>query len=213
MTLAFSFMRNYFSAEMGSYHSLLSAIKACAPDDDEQHLVWRRRAYVWRKLGKVLPDGPESTRGSGAGKRYAAATIPLIGVLLRLADKYPSTEGLDAVSRALERNIRTNPAFSRKWDAALAQAEEWDKQTRESVRKWFNESTSQGLTGPVPKATAPVKEDQTYLTIAFPTPVRDDFAVRCGNTPIFTEDDIDIYVLDLDYVFLCMFHNEDFRLT
>ena len=190
-------MRNYFSAEMGSYHSLLSAIKACAADDDEQHLVWRRRAYVWRKLGKVLPDGPESTRGSGAGKRYAAATIPLIAVLLRLADKYPSTEGLDAVSRALERNIRTNPAFSRKWDAALAQAEEWDKRTRESVRK----------------TTARIKEDQTYLTIAFPTPVRDDFAVRCGNTPIFTEDDIDIYVLDLVFVFRSMFHYGDFRLT
>ena len=202
-------MRNYLSAEMGGYHSLLSAIKACAPDDDEQHLVWRRRAYVWRKLGKVLPDGPESARGSGAGKRYAAATIPLIAVLLRLADKYPSTEGLDAVSRALERNIRTNPTFSRKWDAALAQAEEWDKQTRKSVYK----STSQGLIGPVPKATAPIKEDQTYLTIAFPTPARDDFAVRCGNTPIFTEDDVDIYVLDLDFVFQCMFDDEGFRLT
>jgi hypothetical protein len=198
---------------MAGYRSLLAAIEACAPEDDQQHLIWRRRAYVWRKLSKILPDGPGSSRGTGARKRYAAAAIPRMAVLLRISDKFPATEELDAISRALEQNLTANPTFSRRWAAALAEAEAWSQDIKKKLSnvdwKQFPEyvrSMTQSENTYQDKEEEQTKDQgRTYLTIAFPTPVRGDFTVRCGNAPIMTPDDLDIYVLDLGFVFERMF--------
>ena len=173
---------------MAVFHSLLHAIELCAPEDDEEHLVWRRRAYVWRKLGKILPDGDGGTRGSGASKRYAASAIPRIAVLLRISNRLSSVEMLDEISQAMQRNLTRNPPFARHWTTALRRAEEWAK----------------GAGGEGEAANNRGKENRTYLTIAFSNKVH-DLVVRCGDSPIFTDDDTDIYVLDLSFIFECMF--------
>jgi hypothetical protein len=176
---------------MAVFHSLLHAIELCAPEDDEEHLVWRRRAYVWRKLGKILPDGDGGTRGSGASKRYAASAIPRIAVLLRISNRLSSVEMLDEISQAMQRNLTRNPLFARHWTTALRRAEEWAKEPAEEV--------SSGTTEEIP-----AKGSKTCLTIAFSNHVH-DLVVRCGDSPIFTDDDADIYVLDLSFIFECMF--------
>jgi hypothetical protein len=177
--LAFLVREKYVLLAMAVFHSLLHAIELCAPEDDEEHLVWRRRAYVWRKLGKILPDGDGGTRGSGASKRYAASAIPRIAVLLRISNRLSSVEMLDEISQAMQRNLTRNPPFARHWTTALRRAEEWAKEQA-------------------------AKENRTYLTIAFSNTVH-YLVVRCGDSPIFSDDDTDIYVLDLSFIFECMF--------
>jgi hypothetical protein len=169
---------------MAVFHSLLHAIELCAPEDDEEHLVWRRRAYVWRKLGKILPDGDGGTRGSGASKRYAASAIPRIAVLLRISNRLSSVEMLDEISQAMQRNLTRNPPFARHWTTALRRAE--------------------GKASPGRTEEIPAKENRTYLTIAFSNDIH-DLVVRCEDSPIFTDDDTDIYVIDLSFIFACMF--------
>jgi hypothetical protein len=176
---------------MAVFHSLLHAIELCAPADDEEHLVWRRRAYVWRKLGKILPDGDGGTRGSGASKRYAASAIPRIAVLLRISNRLSSVEMLDEISQAMQRNLTRNPPFARHWTTALRRAEEWAKEQAGKARLRTTEEI-------------PAKENRTFLTIAFSNTVH-YLVVRCGDSPIFSDDDTDIYVLDLSFIFECMF--------
>jgi hypothetical protein len=183
---------------MAAFHSLLHAIELCAPDDDEEHLVWRRRAYVWRKLGKILPDGNGGTRGSGASKRYAASAIPRIAVLLRISNRLSSVEVLDEISQAMQRNLTRNPPFARHWTTALGRAEEWAKGLAEEASPGTEE--------------IPAKQKRTYLTIAFSNSVH-DLVVRCGNSPIFTDDDTDIYVFDLSFIFESMFDRGGYELA
>ena len=46
-----------------------------------------------------------------------------------------------------------------------------------------------------------VQKEDHWLTIAFPTPSR-DLDVRCGPTVIINKsEDIDIYAVDLDFIF------------
>src|SRR6516164_1448766 len=109
---------------MSAFDSLLTVIQLCANAMAQDEEAWRRKAYVWRRLEKVLPDGAPYTRGSGASKRYATSAIPVIGVLLLVSNRFGSVELLDAISRAILRNLTKNRIFSRCWAAALARAKE-----------------------------------------------------------------------------------------
>jgi hypothetical protein len=40
-----------------------------------------------------------------------------------------------------------------------------------------------------------------YLTVAYPGPARNEFAVRCGPSPVFLADDLDVYVIHLTSIF------------
>ena len=192
---------------MATFHSLLHAIELCAPEGGEEHLVWRRRAYVWRKLRKILPDGDGGARGSGASKRYAASAIPCIAVLLRISNRLSSVEMLDQISLAIQRNLARNPPFVRHWTTALARAEEWAKGVEEALHK---EPAKEARSGTIQEI--PAKENRTYITMAFSNTVH-DLVVRCGNAPIFAEDDTDIYVLDLSFIFECMFDFGGFEIA
>jgi hypothetical protein len=56
--------------------------------------------------------------------------------------------------------------------------------------------------------TSALSISNTYITIAFPSPGRtdDEFAVRCGATPRMIDEDIDIYVLDIGFIFGNLFN-------
>jgi hypothetical protein len=186
---------------MATFHSLLAVVDLCAAAAVEDQEVWRRRAYVWRKLGKVLPDGAPNTRGSGASKRYAAAAIPLIAVLLAVSQRFPSVHVLDAISQAIQRNLTKNRAFSQCWAAALRREASY-------YRKPPHEEHMQKPETEEIKASA-LSISQTYITIAFPSPGRtgDEFVARCGAAPrIINGEDIDIYVLDLGFIFNNLFN-------
>jgi hypothetical protein len=161
---------------------------------DEELLVLQRRAYHWRRTGKVLPNGPGHTRGEGNSRRYNETTLPLIAVLLQISSKHPSIEELDAISRAIQRSLTKDPRFARCWAAAVSGAIAWYKQPLKKVEENKEPSPQTGQ-----------KENKeprnTFLTIAFPTIVRDEFVVRCGDAPIITEDDIDNYVLNVRFTF------------
>jgi hypothetical protein len=182
---------------MTTFHSLAAVIELCASaiaEDKEQEQVWRRKAYVWRKLGKVLPDGAPNTQGSDASKRYAASAIPLIGVLLLISNRFGSVELLDEISRAIQRSLTHNRAFSRCWAAALAKVE-----TPEN-KKSADEEETEEETG-MENADEVATSETSWLTIAFPGPARVELIVRCGAAPRpITGEDVDVYCLDLGYV-------------
>jgi hypothetical protein len=182
------------SAAVVAYYPLLTLAEICAEamsaDDAE---AWPRRAYVWRKLGKILVDGAPFTKGQGQSKRYAAASVPGMAVMLFIASRFPGleVEVLDGIAKAIERNLAANPVFARCWRAALLQAEAWYEQADDS-EETIDEETDEEKTDEV----------STYLSIAFSGPVRDGFIARCGPGPkIMPGEDTDIYVLDLHYIF------------
>lgn len=185
------------SAAVLAYYPLLTLAEICAEamsaDDAE---AWPRRAYVWRKLGKILVDGAPFTKGQGQSKRYAAASVPGMAVMLFIASRFPGleVEVLDGIAKAIEKNLAANPVFARCWRVALLQAEAcYDRQNDSelTVDKKTNEEETDEVSSP-----------DIYLSIAFPGPIRDDFIVRCGPTPSITRgEDTDIYVLDLNYIF------------
>jgi hypothetical protein len=184
-----------------AFHSLLAVVDLCAAAAVEDQEVWRRRAYVWRNLGKVLPDGAPNTRGSGASKRYAAAAIPLIAVLLAVSQRFASVQVLDAISQAIQRNLTKNRAFSKCWAAALRrEASYYRKPAHEEE---MQEPETEEI------ETSALSISHTYITIAFPSPGRtdDEFAVRCGAAPrMINGEDIDIYVLDIGFIFDNLFN-------
>jgi hypothetical protein len=202
---------------MTTFHSLAAVIELCASamaEDKEQEQVWRRKAYVWRKLGKVLPGGAPHTRGSGASRRYAVSAIPLIGVLLLTSNRFGSVELLDEISRAIQRNLTKNRAFSQCWSAALAREEE-----RHYKMLTAEEETDDGKIDEAETHEVSTSE-YTFLTIAFPGPARLELVVRCGTAPqIVPGEEVDIYSFDLGYVFSGLFDEgarlfgEGFRLT
>jgi hypothetical protein len=199
---------------MTAFHSLLSVIQLCAAalaEDKEQVPAWGRKGYVWRKLGKVLPDGVPYTRGNGASKRYATSAIPIIAVLLYISNRFAPVEILDAISRALQRNLAANRAFSQCWAAALARTEATDETGDEEVDEALTNEAG---------AVGTAASETTWLTVSFPTIARDGFIVRCSAGPETRRDeDVDIYCLDLDFVFWALLEvgrqefGETFRLT
>jgi hypothetical protein len=185
------------SAAVFAYYPLLTLVELCAEaisaDDAE---VWPRRAYVWRKLGKILVDGAPFTKGQGPSKRYAAASVPGIAVMLFIASRFRGleVEVLDGIAKAIEKNLAANPVFARCWRVALLQAEAWYERQDDSEVTVDKETDEEETDG--------VSRSNTYLSIAFPGPIRDDFIVRCGSGPkIMPGEDTDIYVLDLHYIF------------
>ena len=188
---------------MTAFHSLLTVVELCATaiaENREQHQAWCRKAYVWRKLGKVLPDGAPYTRGSGASKRYADDAIPLIGLMLHISNRFGSVELLDAISRAIQRALTVNRAFSQCWVAALAHEE-----ARAKVLVDNDRLDKAAETGEAKKGAA-FDWNITYLTIAFPSPARDGFSIRCGATPItISGEDLDVFVLDLSCILSTLF--------
>ena len=188
---------------MAVFRSLLTVIELCAgaiAEDTEQCQAWRRKAYVWRKLGKVLPDGVPYTRGSGASKRYADAAIPLIGLMLLISNRFGSVELLDAISRAIQRTLAVNRVFSRCWVAAVGDEEALAKELVHD--DGIDKATETNETEKDEVFTS----DTIYLTIAFPSPARNEFSIRCGTTPIVIDgEDLDIYVLDLSLIFSTLF--------
>jgi hypothetical protein len=180
-----------------AYYPLLTVVELCAEalsaNDAE---AWSRRAYVWRRASKILLDGTPFTKGQGQSKRYSAASIPGIAVMLFIANRFPGleVEVLDGIAKAIKKNLDANPVFARCWRAALLQAEAWIEQRNDSGETVDKETDEE--------KTEEVSSPNNYLSIAFPGPVRDDFIVRCGPAPTITQgEDTDIYVLDLDYIF------------
>jgi hypothetical protein len=171
---------------MAVFRSLRYAVDACSyalGAVGAEELVLQRRAYHWRGVGKVLPNGPGYTRGTGNSRRYDESALPLIAVLLQISDKYPAIEELDAISHAIQRKLaeRRTP-FAQCWTAALERAAaEQEEAPPEEVEK----------------------EDH-WLTIAFPSPA-EDLDVRCGPTVITNKGfDVDVYALDLDFIFISL---------
>jgi hypothetical protein len=202
---------------MTVFYSLAAVIELCASALAEDDPAWRRKAYVWRKLGKVLPDGAPNTRGSGASKRYAEWAIPLIGVMLLISNRFGSVELLDEISRAIQRSLTHNRGFSQCWAAALATAE--TQHNKESADE--EETQEADRTETDGEKTDEVAASETsWLTIAFPGPARVELIARCGTAPRpITGEDVDIYSLDLSYVFEMLLDiglvqfGEGFRLT
>jgi hypothetical protein len=157
--------------------SLLSVIELCASalaEDKEQELAWHRKVYVWRKAGKILPDGPPYTQDSGASKRYTASAIPLIGVLLFISNRFPAVEVLDEISRALQRSLTANQAVSRTWAAALARAASYSS-GRTLLTIAFPTYSRDGFS--IRFGNSPI---------------------------IISDEDIDIYVIDISFVFYAL---------
>ena len=174
---------------MAGFVSLRYVVKGWsdAAGERENELIFQRRAYHWRSLGKVLPTGPGATRGTGNSRRYNEATVPLIAVMLQISNRLSSIEELDAISRTIQRGLAGNKTpFARCWTAALVRA--------------AAELAPQRDAAEADVATESPRENH-YLTIAFPSPTQ-GLAVRCGPTPIFNYGvDVDVYLLDLDFIF------------
>jgi hypothetical protein len=178
-------------------YSLQTVVGICAgaiDDTLQEREAWGRKSYVWRRLGKVLPDGPPYTRGAGAAKRYEAAAIPLIGVMLCIARRFSSVEVLDEISQELQRNLGVNRAFSRCWSEALAVAE----RLRKGI--WADaERIDLAERDPVERETQNLR--RIWLTIAFSGPVT-GLNLRCDERPVIKNgQDVDIYCMDLGYIF------------
>ena len=193
---------------MAGFLSLRYVGKVCSDAVGGDDLIFQRRAYHWRSLGKVLPDGPGDSRGKGNSRRYSETTVPLIAVMLQISNRLSSIEQLDAISRAIQRSLAGNKTpFARYWTAALARvAAGWEGTKAVSTAQ--REATPQSAPpdGAAAEAAltaqqAEIQREYDYLTIAFPCPAREAFVVRCGSMPIFNEDDVDVYVLDLGFIF------------
>jgi hypothetical protein len=204
---------------MTVFYSLSTVIELCGlmTENDEQTQGWRRKAYVWRKLGTVLPDGAPNTRGSGASKRYAERAIPLIGVMLLISERFGSVKLLDEISRAIQRSLAHNRAFSQCWAAAMTKAKarhSKDYANEGEIQKADETETDRG------RSDVATDSETSWLTIAFPGPARVELIVRCDTAPRqITGEDVDIYSLDLGFVFETLFiaglerFGEGFRLT
>jgi hypothetical protein len=203
-----------YQSFVSAFDSLLTVIQLCANAMAQDEGAWRRKAYVWRRLEKVLPDGAPYTRGSGASKRYAASAIPVIGVLLLVSNRFASVELLDAISRAILRSLTKNRIFSRCWASALARAAEFHYKTSATQEEPEKEKIDEA------EANEVSASEHTFLTIVFPGPARDEVIVRCSSTPQITPgEEVDIYSVDLGYVFFALFNEgrgllgEGFRLA
>jgi hypothetical protein len=134
------------------------------------------------------------------GKRYADAAIPLIGLMLLISNRFGSVELLDAISRAIRRTLAVNRVFSRCWAAAVGHEE---ARAKELVHDDGIDNVAE--TDETEKDEV-FTSDTFYLTIAFPSPARYEFSIRCGTTPIAIDgEDLDIYVLDLRLIFSAFF--------
>jgi len=104
---------------MTHYNPLTQVIAACFPRDEDERALWLRRVRHWATLGKVLPSAPGVANGEGRLRRYSDEAVPLIALLLQMANRHSADE-LDAISRLIEKNLVGRSPFVRHWRTALA---------------------------------------------------------------------------------------------